>query len=244
MPPALAPRLWWGHLLVLVLTIAAVLLGTWQVQAWQERRSAEARDLTQVDPVPVVDVLGPDDPFPGDKVGQPVTLEGTWLSTGTVFVSGRERDGVDGFWMVTPLALADAAIPVVLGWVADPDGAPAVPTGEAALSGWLQPPDSGGARDEDVSDDVVPQLRTADLVQLVDQDLYGAYAVARDGFAGLPAADLAQLPEVGRFTALRNLLYGIEWWVFGGFAVFVWWRWVRDETARPGAVAVPVASEP
>ena len=40
--------------------------------------------------------------------------------------------------------------------------------------------------------------------------------VARDGVVGLPAADLDQLPEAGRFTALRNLLYGVEWWVFGG----------------------------
>jgi hypothetical protein len=38
-------------------------------------------------------------------------------------------------------------------------------------------------------------------------------------------------------TKLRNILYAIEWWVFGGFAVFLWWRWVRDELdrARDGA---------
>ncbi len=220
-----------------MLTVAAVLLGFWQVEAWQERRDAEARDLTQARPVPLTDVLGRDDPFPGDKVGQPVTLRGTWLDTGTVFVSGRERDDVDGFWMVTPLGLPDdAAIPVVLGWVADLDSSPPAPTGESEFVGWLQPPDGTGTRDDDPTDDVVPQLRTADLVQLVDQDLYGAYAVARDGLAGLPAADLAELPEAGRFTALRNLLYGIEWWIFGGFAIFVWWRWVRDET-RPPEVA-------
>ncbi|MDP3890036.1 hypothetical protein, partial [Nocardioides sp.] len=42
-------------------------------------------------------------------------------------------------------------------------------------------------------------------------------------------ATLDQLPEVGRFTSVRNLLYGIEWWIFGLFAAFIWWRWVRDE---------------
>ena len=236
MPPALAPRLWWGHLLVAVLVVAATMLGLWQVDAWQERRAAEALDLTGVEPVPLDEVLGPDDPFPGDRVGQPVTAEGTWLADGTVFVSGRERDGEDGYWMVTPLGLSDgAAIPVVLGWVSAPEAAPATPVGSAEVVGWLQPSEGSGATDEDPSDDVLPQLRTADLVQLVDQDLYGAYAVASDGIAGLPAADLAQLPEAGRFTALRNLLYGIEWWVFGGFALFVWWRWVRDETRSPAA---------
>ena len=39
------------------------------------------------------------------------------------------------------------------------------------------------------------------------------------------------MPEVGTFTALRNLLYAFEWWFFGAFAAFVWWRWVRDEQA-------------
>ena len=29
---------------------------------------------------------------------------------------------------------------------------------------------------------------------------------------------------------MRNLLYALEWWVFGGFAVFIWWRYVRDVT--------------
>ena len=36
---------------------------------------------------------------------------------------------------------------------------------------------------------------------------------------------------MGRFTALRNLLYAVEWWVFGAFAAFIWWRWVRDQQA-------------
>lgn len=236
MPSALAPRLWAGHLLALVAVTAAGLLGVWQLDAWQERRDAQAQDLTQVPPVPLNTVLGRDDPFPGDRVGQPVMVSGTWLETATVFVSGRERAGVEGYWMVSPLAVGDAAIPVVLGWVADPAGAPATPRGAADLVGYLQPPEGTGAVDGDPDDDVVPQLRTADLVQLLDGDVYGAYVVARDGVAGLPAADLEQLPESGRFTALRNFLYGLEWWVFAGFALFVWWRWVRDET-RPAAAA-------
>ena len=45
---------------------------------------------------------------------------------------------------------------------------------------------------------------------------------------GLAQADLAQLPDASRFTALRNLLYAVEWWFFGAFALFVWWRWARE----------------
>ena len=62
--------------------------------------------------------------------------------------------------------------------MADPGDAPAPPEGSADLVGWLQPPEGTGAADDDPGDDVLPQLRIADLVQHVDQDLYGGYAVA------------------------------------------------------------------
>ncbi len=236
MPAALAPRLWLGHLLALVFVAAAALLGVWQLDAWQTRRADEARDLTRADPVALSSVMGPDDPFPGRSVGQPVTLEGDWLATGTVFVSDREQDGRDGYWMVTPLAIGgpeQPALPVVLGWVADPASAPAPPEGSADLVGWLQPPEGTGAVDDDPDDDVLPQLRIADLVQHVDQDLYGGYAVAQQGVAGLPAAELVELPDAGRFTAARNLFYAVEWWFFGAFAVLIWWRWLGEQLALP-----------
>jgi surfeit locus 1 family protein len=220
-------------LLAIVLVAIAAALGWWQLEAWQQRRAAEARDLTQLDPVPLRDVMGPDDPFPGNDVGRPVTIEGEWLPEGLFFVSGRELDDRDGFWPVVPIAVGDAgqpAIPVVLGWTESVDDVVA-PTGRGEVTGWLQPPDGNGSVDDDPDDDVVPQLRTADAIQRVENDLYSAYAIATDPTAGLSPASLDALPPVGRFTALRNLLYALEWWVFGGFAAFIWWRWVRDEQA-------------
>ena len=49
------------------------------------------------------------------------------------------------------------------------------------------------------TDDVLPQVRTADLIQHVDQDLYGAYAVARrpSPRAARPRPS-SSCPEVGR----------------------------------------------
>lgn len=256
-PLLLSPRLLGAHVLAIVCVGAAALLGAWQYDAWQARRAAAASDLTSADPVPLASVLGPDAPFPGDRVGQPVFLEGTWLPDATVFVSGRERAGRVGYWTVTPLATpAGAAIPVVRGWVAEPAAAPPPPTGAAELIGWLQPPQGTGERDPDPTDDVVPQLRVADLIQRVNEDLYGAYAVVvppdrapsttvNDGTAGLAPATLDQLPEAGAFTAARNLFYAVEWWFFGGFAVFIWWRYLRDELTEdrtPAATPDPVAS--
>lgn len=251
--PLLTPRAWGAHLLAVVLVVIAGLLGYWQYDAWQQRRVAEARDLTRLDPVPLSDVIGPDDPFPGTQVGQPVVVEGTWLPEPSFFVTGRPGpDGGTGSWAVTPLAVGGPdgpAILVVRGWLpsteSPDDTAPPPPEGPAEFVAWLQPGEGTGAVDADPDDDVLPQLRIADALQRMDRDLYGAYVVVadevapgawpvgedavNDGTEGLRAADLEQLPEVGRFTALRNLLYAVEWWVFGLFAAFIWWRWVRDE---------------
>jgi cytochrome oxidase assembly protein ShyY1 len=223
--------------LAAVLVGVAGWLGWWQLQAWEARRDAEARDLTALTPVGIEDVMGPDDPFPGDQVGRPVEVRGEWLPEGTFFVSDRVVGDEQGYWAVVPLAVGGAgepAIPVVVGWSTEPT-LPEPLSGEAEVTGWLQPPEGTGAVDDDPDDDVVPQLRIADAVQRVDVDLYGAYLVARDPAPDLTAAGLDQLPEVGRFTALRNLLYATEWWFFGAFAAFIWWRWMRDERLRRDA---------
>lgn len=250
MDRSLALRLWPGHLLALIAVGTAVWLGLWQFDGWQVQREAEARDLTRVEPVALDTVMGSDDPFPGAGVGQPVTVEGTWVPEGTLYVSDRESGDQDGYWAMTPLAITaadDPALLVVRGWIPDPGQAPAPPTGRAELVAWLQPPEgTSGVVDDDRGDDVVPQVRIADAIQHVDQDLYGAYAVVADevaegdwpvgdaatnpGTAGLTQVQPEETPEVGSFTALRNFFYGIEWWIFGAFAAFVWWQWVRDRT--------------
>ena len=172
----------------------------------------------------------------------------------TLYISGREHNGVQGYWVVTPVAIGrpdDSALLVVRGWTESLDQAPKPPSGRTALVALRQPAEGTGQVDEDPTDDVLPQVRLADALQHIDQDLYGAYAVVadkvaegdwphgesaiNDGTEGLAPASLDQLPEVGRTTGLRNLLYAIEWWVFGLFAAFIWWRWTRDEVERVGS---------
>ena len=149
--------------------------------------------------MPLDDVIGPDDPFPGNRVGQPVTVTGTWVPDGTVYVSGRVQDGQDGYWVVTPARrrrprrrrAADRARlgrrPRRRPRAADRRGEP--------RDAWLQPPEGTGEVDKDPSDDVLPQLRIADVIQHVDQDLYGAYGVATEPEAGLEPASVDAAPR-------------------------------------------------
>ncbi|WP_210651002.1 SURF1 family protein [Nocardioides sp. SYSU D00065] len=221
--------------LALVLVGIAGFLGKWQYDAWQAHRDAEARDLTGVTPVPMTDVMGSDDPFPAPDLGRPVEVSGEWLEGG-FWVADRTLQGEPGYWAVAPLRTGDAAVLVVRGWAPDPDAALLAATGEADVTGWLQAPEGSMVTDDDASDDVFPEIRVADAVQRVDVDLYSAYLVSQEPAEGLHAAELEALPEPSRFTGIRNLLYAFEWWVFGAFAAFIWWRWRRDATAPEGAL--------
>ncbi len=215
--------------LTLVLVGIAGWLGLWQYDAYQAHRAAEARDLSELTPVPLSDVMGNDDPFPAPDLGRPVTVSGEWLAGG-FWVADRELAGERGYWAVAPLQVGAAAVLVVRGWAPQPDEALLAATGEAELTGWLQPPEGTLVTDNDPNDDVFPEIRVADAVQRVDVDLYSAYLIGQEPAPGLEAAELAALPSPSRFTGVRNLLYAVEWWIFGGFAGFIWWRWRRDVT--------------
>ena len=69
----------------------------------------------------------------------------------------------------------------------------------------------------------------------------GPFPVGRPPPPARPASHPAtaeHLPGADASTGLRNLLYAFQWWVFGLFAIFMWWRWLMEDVlgrARPGA---------
>ena len=180
--------------LALVLVGIAGWLGLWQYDAWQAHRDAEARDLSELAPVPLTDVMGSDDPFPAPDLGRPVEVSGDWLDGG-FWVADRELAGEAGYWAVAPLQVGDAAVLVVRGWAEEPDPALLAATGSADVTGWLQAPEGSMVTDDDPDDDVFPEIRVADAVQRVDVDLYSAYVVGQEPAPGLQAAELEALPE-------------------------------------------------
>ena len=79
----------------------------------------------------------------------------------------------------------------------------------------------------------------------MDADLYSGYVVSRDpdsgADSGLEPVTPETVPKVSGVTHLRNLLYAFQWWIFGGFAVYIWYRWCRDQLEARAEPAATVA---
>jgi cytochrome oxidase assembly protein ShyY1 len=204
-------------------------LGLWQYYAWHQHRADAARDLANDPPVALSTVMSGDSPFPGRSVDKPVKFTGHWVGD-NIYVADRIHDGRRGYWVVTAAMVdgTESAMPVVRGWSPTPDASPAV--GATSVVGWLQPTEGSGPPDDDPQDDVIPMMRIASLVEHVDADLYSGFVIARTipHQQGLAHVQPAAQPGVSMFTGLRNLFYAVEWWVFGAFALFIWFRWCRD----------------
>jgi len=232
------------HLLAIAATTAAVLLGLWQYGVWHGARHSQAEALAHATPVALSTLMTADSPFPGAAVGRPVRFQGTWLPDETLFVKGRVLHGERGYWVVTPVAVCtdrctagNPAMLVVRGWTRTPGSAPAAPSGRVQLTGWLQPAGGGGVPDPNPQDRVLPQMQVVEAIPHVRQDLYSGYVIAKNppqatASGPLRAVTPASLPQPSGLTSLRNLAYAFQWWIFGGFAVFLWWRFCADEVAR------------
>jgi cytochrome oxidase assembly protein ShyY1 len=244
---AVRPRL---AVTLLVLLAAAGIcgrLGVWQLDrahvrsqvALEQRRAAEA----STPPAALADVLAPQTRFDGSLVGRRVAVRGFYAANEQYLVSGRSLDGRTGYLVLTPLAVSTAAgtttsgppvLPVVRGWIPGPDGADlAPPSGEVAVTGFLQASEAAGMID--------PVARTTDaissgaLANIWGGPIYTGYLVAtssepaqQGGLTSLPQPT----PPGGVGWNIQNLAYALQWWIFGGFALALWWRLVRDEAER------------
>ena len=182
----LAPRYWGAHLLMVLAVAASVALGLWQYDAWGAGRAAEARDLSQVRPRGrSTEVMGGDDPFPGEDLGRPVSLRGEWLGAGNALrrrsAARRQARLLGGD---TGAGRARARCPsYAAGRRSRTHPSRAVRWRSRA---GCRPPRGPARSDDDPQDDVIPEMRIASIVEHVDADLYSAYVVAE---ATHPGAD-------------------------------------------------------
>lgn len=225
---ALRPK--WLALLALALALASAFawLGSWQLDRsrW-EAADRELRQQAAANPVPLRDVLAPQQALTGEAGRATVLVDGDLAADETRLSPRRELDGRTGSWVVVPVEVGGARLPVVLGWQPG-DRLPDLADGPVRLSGTLRSPEApSGVAAEGAE---LETVSTADLVNLWGGPLYSTYLVASPEDA--TAAGLEPVPaqdRTGAGFALQNLSYALQWWVFAAFAVFLWWRVVRDD---------------
>jgi len=231
------------HLAALAAIAAMIVAGMWQLGQYGTAQDDSWPDPAAGPAIPLEDVMGPDDAIPAAGAAAHVEVRGTYAEEDDqLLVSGREQGGRDGFWVVTPLLVADlttsdgrpTAILVVRGWQPT-DAVPDVPTGEVRVTGVLQPGEEGATSVG--ADRVVAAIRIPVLIAAVPFDLYSAFLI-RTAEAPAPEDDLVPVPPpdggVSWTQGLRNLAYGLQWWLFAGFTAFMWWRICREELAKSG----------
>jgi hypothetical protein len=85
-------------------------------------------------------------------------------------------------------------------------------------------------------------IAIAELVNLWTDPgpVYGGYLVAQEAPPGLVSIG-TEAPPTERQLNWLNLFYAAEWVIFAGFAIYLWYRLVKDEWLRELEATAPNA---
>jgi len=240
---AVARRPRWIALLVLALAVAAgfAALGQWQLDRSVTSGEVLERDTETVKPLD--EVAEPQTGMTERLDGQRVEVAGELVPGDFRLVSGRLNAGAEGYWVLGHLetdarGADDASVVVALGWTADRSEAQDAleradaAAGPADVVGRYVAPEAPQLSDFEEGE--VTQVSPSALVnEWADFDgrVYAGYVVAAEPAEGLEAIDAP--PATSEIVVnWLNVFYAIEWAVFAGFAVFLWYRLVRDAWER------------
>jgi surfeit locus 1 family protein len=225
-------RFWVITLAAVAGVLVAARLGTWQWGRAEEKLALEESIRTRAQ-APVVDG-GTLVAHAGDAelLHRTVRLRGQWLGEHTVYLDNRQMQGRPGFYVVTPLRLAEQPEAVVLvqrGWVprnfSERERLPEVPTpsGEVSVAGRIGPAPSklyefdgkgGGPIRQNLDLSAFRQETGLPLIE---------GSVQQTG----PAPDglLRDWPQPAS-GAGKNFGYAFQWWAIGGLilVLYVWFQ--------------------
>lgn len=249
---ALKPRWILGLVFAIAVSGVFVLLSQWQ---FGRSTQVEVPVSTGTEDVrPLTATLQPGTFFPGSVADQMVTAKGSYDARKQLLVPGRLNNGATGYWVVSAFAVQDAPllsgagaspqtwIPVARGWVADPAEVPAPPSGVVELTGRLLPSEAP-LPNTHAAPGQATAVSVAELINIWEVSSYPGFVAATVEIAGSSDVSAAAVP--GDLKPLKigpqpppqqvnwlNLFYSVEWVVFAGFALFIWWRLVKDDYRR------------
>ncbi|MGO4691414.1 SURF1 family protein [Glaciibacter sp. 2TAF33] len=236
----------WVLALLLALGIAAAfaLLGQWQLE--RAIVSGEVVERSTETALPLDKVAKPGGPVNESATGQKVSVAGHFVAGDDQLIRDRVNQGEDGYWVVSHFVTdADSAsIPVARGFAADEAAARSAirslaASGDAGASsvtvtGRFLPSEAPVVPPEGTDPHAMTAVSVAALINLwpdFTAPVYAGYIVDAGAQHGL---DLIYSPAPDDDVALNwlNVFYAAEWAVFAGFAVFLWYRLVRDAVER------------
>jgi cytochrome oxidase assembly protein ShyY1 len=230
----------WIAALLLSLGVAAgfAALGQWQLsRSVDNAQVAEGPDTEA--PVPLSSIAKPQSAVTVPQFGRRVTVSGSFVPGDVAVVTDRNNGGAQrGSTVVAHFVTDDGvSLVVALGW--SPDAAPAPGAlDQTALTGrYLE---SEVPSDSDFEAGVRSAISVAELINIWPDStpVYGGYLVLDQAPAGLDDI-YSPPPEREVSLNLLNIFYALEWVLFAGFAVYLWYRLVRDAVERE-AEAAPV----
>jgi cytochrome oxidase assembly protein ShyY1 len=246
---ALKPRWIAGLVFALLLSGVFVLLSQWQLSRSAQHEPPVPSSIEEVKPL--VDVLQPGQFFPGSVSDQMVAATGSYDPQKQVLVEGRLYNNQKGFWIVSAFAVEDAPtlkgagaspkmwIPVARGWVADAAQAGPPPSGIITVTGRLIPSEAP-VPNVDAGPGRASAVSTAELINTWEVSSYQGFVAATSEVSGgvtvplgdeVKALNIPPQPPAEQVNWL-NLFYAVEWVVFAGFSIFIWWRLVKDDYRR------------
>ena len=218
-----------SHLFALAMVVLMVNLGFWQLRRLDERRANNAAIASAMSQAPsdiaaYLDSRGLPPEFTA------VAAKGVYLPDAEVRIANRSRGGQPGFWLATPMELADGrAVAVVRGWVPRrsvvglDDRSAAPPPGEVTVAGLAFDSVEGG-RVGVTDPGETPEISRMDLVRF--EEVSGVDV--EDVWIRLRAQSPAQpegLPEPVPDPKLGegpHLSYAFQWFFFSAGTVVVY----------------------
>lgn len=222
----------WIAALFLALGVASIfgLLGQWQLDRSIEQGTIIERNTETV--VSLESVATPQSVITSEASGRMVSVECRFVEGDDVVLDNRRTLQGVGQWLVRHCMTEQGnSLAVAVGFAPSGVSANTLPATTGEIVGRYVPTES-----PQQSDFVAGEISTVAIPELLNiwadpGPVYGGYLVLSEAPEGLTTIGTEAPPTESELNWL-NLFYALQWVIFGLFALYLWWRLVRDEWER------------
>lgn len=207
--------------------------------AWQWERSIDDATVLVRDtevPRPLTEVAVPQSTITTDASGRIVTVSCTIDPADDLIVVNRALPEGRGSWLIRHCRTPEGySLAVAAGW-SEEIIAGEFASVEGTITGRYVPTESPQSSDFEAGERQA--IAVAELINLWVNPgpVYGGYLVLDEAPAPLNTI-ATDPPETERSLNWLNVFYAVEWVIFAGFALYFWYRVVRDQWEREVGLA-------